>query len=48
MKSGFKKLSLEMVSKALVKSAEKEANSSCFFIGYQPELPKDVKKLRKF
>lgn len=48
MKNELKKLSLELVSKAILKSATKEANSSCFFIGYQPKLPKDVMKLRKF
>ncbi|WP_077610977.1 cyclic lactone autoinducer peptide [Clostridium sp. Marseille-P2415] len=48
MKKELKTLSLELVSKAILKSAVKEANSSCFFIGYQPKLPKDVLKLRKF
>ncbi len=48
MKKDVKKLSLELASIAIMKSAVKEANSSCFFIGYQPKLPKDVKKLRKF
>lgn len=24
------------------------ANSTCFWIAHQPELPEDVKKLRKF
>lgn len=48
MKEDIKKASLKMVSKAIFQSAKKEANSSCFFIGYQPELPEKVKNLRKF
>ncbi len=47
MKKEFKKMSLELVSKAVLKSAEKEVNSACFFIGYQPQLPKDILKLKK-
>ncbi|MDD3278588.1 MAG: cyclic lactone autoinducer peptide [Lachnospiraceae bacterium] len=39
-------------SKAIIalakKIAEKDANTSCPFLGYQPRLPKEVKKLRKF
>lgn len=39
-------------NKALVKAAYKmaslDANTACPLIGYQPELPKAVKKLRKF
>ncbi|MDO4337217.1 MAG: cyclic lactone autoinducer peptide [Eubacteriales bacterium] len=30
------------------KVAERDANTSCPFLGYQPKLPKSVKKLRKF
>ncbi|MGB8452161.1 MAG: cyclic lactone autoinducer peptide [Anaerocolumna sp.] len=48
MKKELKKLSLEKVSKVIMKAAVKEANSACFFIGYQPELPKAVLKLRNF
>ncbi|RDU24965.1 cyclic lactone autoinducer peptide [Anaerosacchariphilus polymeriproducens] len=48
MRIELKKLLLTIMSKAILKSAVKEANSSCFFIGYQPIIPKDVKKLRKF
>lgn len=48
MKVELKKLSLEVLSRAILKSSDKEANSSCFFIGFQPELPEAVKKLRKF
>jgi cyclic lactone autoinducer peptide len=48
MKKEIEKLSLEMVSKVLLKSAQREANSSCFFIGFQPKLPETAKKLRKF
>lgn len=28
--------------------ATNSANSACFWIAHQPELPEDVKKLRKF
>lgn len=48
MKTELKKLSMELMSKAILKSAAKEVNSACFFIGYQPRLPKDAMKLRKF
>lgn len=48
MKKELKKMSLELVSKVVLKSAEKEVNSACFFIGYQPKLPEDTLKLRKF
>ncbi|MBA4687355.1 MAG: cyclic lactone autoinducer peptide [Candidatus Galacturonibacter soehngenii] len=48
MSKSLTKLSLEVVSKAILKSAKKEVNSSCFFIGYQPKLPQNAKKLRKF
>lgn len=48
MKNDVKKLSLELVSKVIMKSVVRDANSACFFIGYQPKLPEDVRKLRKF
>lgn len=48
MKKDVKKLSLEMVSKVLLKSAEKEANSACLFLAYQPKTPGNMNKLRKF
>lgn len=48
MKDELKKLSLKLASKVILSSAKTEANSSCFFIGYQPKLPEDAKKLRKF
>jgi len=48
MKSQSKKLSFKIVSKAILNSAKTEVNSSCFFIGYQPKLPDNAKKLRKF
>lgn len=48
MKDQLKKLSMEIASKAIYQSAQKEVNSACFFIGYQPELPENAKKLRKF
>lgn len=48
MRKDFKKLSLELMTKVIFQSAVKDANSTCFFIGYQPKLPEEVKKLRKF
>lgn len=48
MKHQLKKLTLEIASKIILGSAKTEANSSCFFIGYQPKLPENAKKLRKF
>lgn len=48
MKKQLKKLSLEIASKVILESAQKEVNSACFFLGYQPKLPEGVKKLRKF
>ena len=48
MKHELKKLSLELASKIILGSAKTEANSSCFFIGYQPKLPENAKKLRRF
>lgn len=48
MKHQIKNLTLKIASKVILNSAKTEANSSCFFIGYQPQLPENVKKLRKF
>ncbi len=48
MKKEIKKVPLKLMSKVILKSAKKEANSACFFIGYQPEVPDKIKKLRKF
>lgn len=38
----------KMVVKAAYKTAEKNANSVCGFLFYQPKQPDAVKKLRKF
>ena len=42
----------KMMKKAIVmmakRSAVMEANTSCPLLGFQPEEPKAVKKLRKF
>lgn len=48
MKRQLINLTMEIASKVILHSAKTEANSSCFFIGYQPQLPEKVKKLRKF
>ncbi|MDW2796593.1 cyclic lactone autoinducer peptide [Clostridium boliviensis] len=48
MKQELKKLTYKIASGILLNSAKKEVNSSCFFIGYQPEIPDTAKKLRKF
>lgn len=44
----MKRKSLEFVSRIVLKTAKKEANSACIFMGYQPKAPKDLKDLRKF
>lgn len=43
-----KKFLRKVVEKAAYKMAALEANTACPFIGYQPQAPKSVKKLRKF
>ncbi len=48
MRKEMKEIPLKLISKIALKTAEKEANSACFFIGYQPKAPETVKKLRKF
>lgn len=47
MKKEIKQFPLKLASKVIRSSAVKEANSSCFFIGYQPKLPESVMKLKK-
>ncbi len=48
MKNEMEKKVLIAVSKLAMGSAKKTANSACVFLGYQPKLPRDVTKLRKF
>lgn len=36
------------IVKMAKKVAERDANTSCPFLGYQPKLPKEIKRLRKF
>lgn len=48
MQKGFKTKTLEIISKVILKTAAKEANSACLFLSYQPKTPADLKKLRKF
>jgi cyclic lactone autoinducer peptide len=43
-----KKICTELVGKLAKEAAVKNANSSCPFFLYQPELPEKIKKLRKF
>lgn len=38
----------KVISNLAKKVAERDANTSCPFLGYQPKLPDSVKKLRKF
>lgn len=38
---------LEIVSKVALKSAKKEANSACMFLGYQPKAPDSINTLKK-
>lgn len=39
---------LNKFSKLVLKQSVKSANSACVFWHYQPEVPDQVKKLRKF
>ncbi len=48
MKKIMKELPLKLVSQIALKTAQKEANSACLFLGYQPKAPDNMKKLRKF
>lgn len=48
MKEQLKKVSLNLASKAILNSAQKEVNTYCFFLAYQPKLPESAKKLKKF
>ncbi len=48
MKSYIKNRTLKLVSQIAAKQANKSANTSCMAFAFQPELPKTVKKLRKF
>ena len=48
--SSMKKLNdvaLKLLAKAAYANAEKEANSACLFIGYQPKMPQKVKELKE-
>ena len=38
----------KIIEKIAIRAAISEANTTCPFINYQPEIPKAVKKLRKF
>ena len=48
MKSYIKSRTLKLASQIAAKQATKSANTSCMVFAVQPELPKTVKKLRKF
>lgn len=48
MKKTMKKQILKTLSQIAYAEASKSANTSCPFFSYQPKLPNDVKKLRKF
>lgn len=45
MKASRKERLLLCISKAILKTARKEADSACMFMGYQPKMPDSVKKL---
>ena len=38
----------KIIEKIAIRAAISEVNTTCPFINYQPEIPKAVKKLRKF
>ena len=49
-RQGMKKqhdVALKLLAKAAYANAEKEANSACLFIGYQPKMPQKVKELKE-
>lgn len=35
---------LKTISKVIMTTAKKEANSACFLFGYQPKIPNGLKK----
>lgn len=37
----------EMVSKVALRTAKKQANSACMFLGYQPKAPDKINVLKK-
>ena len=46
-KKKMKKLLVKMGTKVVNENLKKEANSACLFIGYQPQMPDSVRKLKK-
>lgn len=52
MKNQKKNSHANLAKKAIAAAAKmattSNVNSACFFVIYQPKLPKDAKKLRKF
>lgn len=48
LKNKIKNLTCKMVKSQAHRNAVKNANSTCKWWKYQPELPESVKKLRKF
>ncbi|MFT3984209.1 MAG: cyclic lactone autoinducer peptide [Lachnospiraceae bacterium] len=47
MMKSIEKKSLELLSKAAMKTAVKEINSACLLFGYQPKMPDAAKKLKR-
>lgn len=47
MKKNVLKTGTQMLKGVAKKMAERDANTSCPFWSYQPELPESVRKLRK-
>lgn len=43
----LKLLAKAAYANAAYANAEKEANSACLFIGYQPKMPQKVKELKE-
>jgi cyclic lactone autoinducer peptide len=46
--SNVKKFVLSLVSRIALKEASRSANTTCTLFSFQPIIPDDVKKLRKF
>lgn len=47
MKKNFVKTSTKIICRVAKKLAERDANTTCIYWGYQAKLPPAVKKLRK-
>lgn len=47
MKKDNEKKILQALSKLVMATAEKEADSACFLFSYQPKMPDELKKVKR-